>query len=587
MTTIKLKNGSGAPTAGDLVTAEPALDLTNKRLYTEDSGGTVIEVGTNPGTDVTFADNRKAIFGAGSDLQLYHSGSHSYIIDNGTGDLKIYGANIEIGNASGVKNLFATSGGATTLYFNNAAKLATTSTGIDVTGTVTADGLTVDGKVLINTPTSAIAQEIRGRSSNDVGYLQFSNNAGTTSSYIGSNGSYLNFEVGSAERLRIDSSGNVGIGTSSPSFKLDVAGNARAAYFALRSNESAPAETAFIYRPATGNLAFGTASTERMRIDSSGNVGIGTDSPSGALHVSRSGLEAGITLERTTSATAKFTMAANDGNLVFTDQNQSAERMRIDASGNLLVGKTSADYTTAGVMVEGDGTVSSVKAGVTGVFNRLTSDGEIVQFRKDGSSVGSIATWDSDFAIGQVNVAFKFDDGGNQILPWSVNTNLNRDAAVDLGDSTSRWKDLYLSGGVYLGGTGTANKLDDYEEGTWTPTINAGTISATNAVYTKIGNLVTVRALIADFSNNTSTANIEIGGLPFTSSSDNRGIGTAMSRYFSRTDALSMFTYIDASTATLELYWSFNSSTAWDNVSFDDGTNANMDLIFTISYKAA
>ena len=50
MTTIKLKNGSGAPTAGDLVQGEPALDLTNKRLYTEDSGGTVIEVGTNPST---------------------------------------------------------------------------------------------------------------------------------------------------------------------------------------------------------------------------------------------------------------------------------------------------------------------------------------------------------------------------------------------------------------------------------------------------------------------------------------------------------------------------------------------------------
>jgi hypothetical protein len=52
MTTIKLKNGSGAPTAGDLAQGEPALDLTNKRLYTEDSGGTVIEVGTNP-TSVT------------------------------------------------------------------------------------------------------------------------------------------------------------------------------------------------------------------------------------------------------------------------------------------------------------------------------------------------------------------------------------------------------------------------------------------------------------------------------------------------------------------------------------------------------
>jgi hypothetical protein len=48
--TIKLKNGSGAPTTGDLVQGEPALDLTNKRLYTENASGVVIEVGTNPST---------------------------------------------------------------------------------------------------------------------------------------------------------------------------------------------------------------------------------------------------------------------------------------------------------------------------------------------------------------------------------------------------------------------------------------------------------------------------------------------------------------------------------------------------------
>ena len=57
-TTIKLKNGSGAPLASALIQGEPAFDLTNKRLYTEDSGGTVIEIGTNPSTfaGATIAD---------------------------------------------------------------------------------------------------------------------------------------------------------------------------------------------------------------------------------------------------------------------------------------------------------------------------------------------------------------------------------------------------------------------------------------------------------------------------------------------------------------------------------------------------
>ena len=109
--------------------------------------GTTTITGLTLGGDITFGDSNKAIFGAGSDLQIYHSGSHSYIIDNGTGDLKIYGANIEIGNTSGVKNLFATSGGATNLYHNNIVKLATTPTGIDVTGVITTDGMTTSADI--------------------------------------------------------------------------------------------------------------------------------------------------------------------------------------------------------------------------------------------------------------------------------------------------------------------------------------------------------------------------------------------------------------------------------------------------------
>ena len=82
-TTIVTKNGSGAPAASDLVAGELAVDLTNGRLYTTDldSGGTVLELGTNPASDVTFGDNTKAIFGAGSDLQIYHDASDSIIND--------------------------------------------------------------------------------------------------------------------------------------------------------------------------------------------------------------------------------------------------------------------------------------------------------------------------------------------------------------------------------------------------------------------------------------------------------------------------------------------------------------------------
>ena len=101
--------------------------------------------------DLSFRDNDKIKLGAGSDLQIYHSGTHSYIQDLGTGSLRLVGADIEFLNED-FSDFFAkfANNGASTFYYDGSPKLATTSTGIDVTGTVTADGLTVDGDGQIN-----------------------------------------------------------------------------------------------------------------------------------------------------------------------------------------------------------------------------------------------------------------------------------------------------------------------------------------------------------------------------------------------------------------------------------------------------
>ena len=99
----------------------------------------------------------------------------------------------------------------------------------------------------------------------------------------------LAVQTNGSEAMRIDTSGNVGIGASNPSDKLVVIGDiATTATMKFTGNSSAPAAGAFVHRPASNELALGTASTERIRIDSSGNVGIGTDSPSATLDVNGS-----------------------------------------------------------------------------------------------------------------------------------------------------------------------------------------------------------------------------------------------------------------------------------------------------------
>ena len=116
------------------------------------TGGTDLAV--SAGDDITFTDTSKAIFGTGgasSQLQIYTDGTNSYIKDSGSGSMFLRSAsNIYIQNAGGTANYFkGTDGGASELFHSGVSTLATTASGIDVTGTVLADGLTVDGDGLI------------------------------------------------------------------------------------------------------------------------------------------------------------------------------------------------------------------------------------------------------------------------------------------------------------------------------------------------------------------------------------------------------------------------------------------------------
>lgn len=378
MTTIKLKNGSGAPTTGDLVQGEPALDLTNKRLYTEDSSGTVIEVGTNP-TSVTTG----AITGSGD-----------MAIDTDTLFVDVSADAVGIGTAS--PNA--------TLKVQGPVDTATISTS--------------------STPAARI------------------NNGGAISNWIGANGynygyiqSIQDDGTNNLKPLVLQPlGGNVGIGTSSPDTPLtvSVADNTIATRFkgtngifrvlpfetglgvkvtALNGDESAFETLAY----QAEDHQFVTGTTERMRIDASGQVGIGvtpsnwSSSLNKVLQISSSGFfqqdtATNVGLGRNAVQNGAWRYIANgyaqmlnlesDGAFKFFQAGSGtagntvsfSQAMTLDTSGNLLVGTTSFANPTSGFTVSAS-TETKIQ------INHIVGTGSGVPFatfRYNQSEIGSI-----------------------------------------------------------------------------------------------------------------------------------------------------------------------------------------------------
>jgi len=132
---------------GTIVSADLSYPLTDFSSTGIDDNATSNALTIDSSQDVTFSshalfpDNSRARFGAGLDLQIYHDGSNSYIDESsGVGNLIVKGANVLLQNTTGENYLTLTTNGAATLYYDNAAKLATTSTGINVTRDINACG---------------------------------------------------------------------------------------------------------------------------------------------------------------------------------------------------------------------------------------------------------------------------------------------------------------------------------------------------------------------------------------------------------------------------------------------------------------
>jgi hypothetical protein len=189
---------------------------------------------------------------------------------------------------------------------------------------------------------------------------------------------------------------------------------------------------------------------------SGSNVGIGETSPSHNLHVSSSsGSVLALTAGSTDNAQVRFGDSSDDdaGKINYDNSSNhmalhtnAAERMRIDSAGRLLVGTTSSASTTAGAKISGTGSITSVVSGGQCLrLNRLSSDGDIIQFWKDSASVGSIGNLVDELYISTTGASGLFL-GGTKLQPM-YNGSLS-DNTIDLGHPDRRFDDIYATNGT-------------------------------------------------------------------------------------------------------------------------------------------
>ena len=228
-------------------------------------GGSATYSGGTTAAYTKWQDNSRIALGTGKDLQLYHDGSNSYIKDTGTGSLFIQGSDIFIKTNASENAITAAANGAVNLYYDNALKLATTSSGINVTG-----GLL-----------SATSSNIQLNN----GYSLKWESSGATKITGGAASAYLAFDVNSGEKVRILSDGNVGIGITNPSTKLHVYGTSSHTYLKIETSTTNQAALQLktgtananwvMYTDTSTNLKFYRGG-DRMIIGASGAIQFNT-----------------------------------------------------------------------------------------------------------------------------------------------------------------------------------------------------------------------------------------------------------------------------------------------------------------------
>ncbi len=464
VTAIIDDDSMGTASATNIATSESIKAYVDAQVGAFDSLAEVLAVGNttggtdlavSAGDDITFTNSSKAIFGTGSILEIYGDGSNSYIADTGTGDLFIKASdNLFLRDGNDNNILRASEDAEVKLYYNNAAKLSTTSTGIDVTGTVTSDGLTVDGTgtaidlrsnnnggtalntlrftdtdvTAVNnaeigkiefyaTDTAAVVASIAGRNADASpdGYLQFNTAEGTTlrSRMVIDNTGDISFyeDTGTTAKFFWDASAeSLGIGTISPSTALEILSSTADQITLV--HDSTVSGPNIVFKNNGGSLArIASAETNTLRFE----VG---PSATAVMNITTTGIDV--------TGTVTADGLTVDGNIIQSGGDE------IQNSGTL---RLNGDYDASGA--------GNLELKTKGILRQLVENGGDISFYEDTGTTPKFF-WDASaesLGIGTDSPTQKLDiTSAGTTRAFIRNTNLT-------------------SSGMYIGEDGTGQQI--------------------------------------------------------------------------------------------------------------------------------